>query len=86
LPDTEDAAADSEADDAGEPIALLAALRETPAAGFVPRLRRSVERRRLGGTAAELGWSAVVLLAVEYLGVVFDSLRTREGGGTDERR
>lgn len=83
-PQGEPAAAE---DDHDEPLAALAALREPPTAQFLGRLRGTVERRRLVGGAAEIAWSGVGAVALEYLSLLFGALGGRPTqGGTDERK
>jgi hypothetical protein len=60
--------------DTGEPIALLAELRESPRPGFFPRIRNSIERFRLGSELTELSWRGIALLVLEYLDMVFQLL------------
>lgn len=63
-----------EPDDTGDPLTLVSELEESPTTGFLGRLRATVERRRLGSTTMELGWSGFLLVAFEYLAVLFAAL------------
>ena len=79
--------ADEAAVDTGEPIAALADLAEEPAAGFVGRLWRRIDRRRLGGELADMSIQGLLAALAEYLGWIFGSLGSGESreGTIDDR-
>ncbi len=58
-------------DDLGEPIAELGQLAEAPSAGFLERLRRSLQRRSLGSQLASLGWSGLGAVLLEFLRMIY---------------
>ncbi|MBC8425806.1 hypothetical protein H8E07_16955 [bacterium] len=61
--------------DPGEPIAELAALRETPADGFLDRVRHSVQRRLLVAQAADFSLGIFMRTMFDYLAAVLDAFR-----------
>ncbi|MBK6683561.1 MAG: hypothetical protein IPG45_03745 [Deltaproteobacteria bacterium] len=68
-----------EDDELGPPIAPLAGLDQEPSEAFMGRVRGSIRRRQLAGEAAELSWTGMGAVLLEYLELVFGALRTREG-------
>lgn len=68
-----------EDDELGPPIAPLAGLDQEPSEAFMGRVRGSIRRRQLAGEAAELSWTGMGAVLLEYLELVFGALRTGEG-------
>jgi hypothetical protein len=72
-----------ETEDLGEPIDELRELAEPPSAGFLDRLRRSLQRRSLSSQLASLGWSGLGAVLVEFLRMIyalFEDKPTDRGG------
>lgn len=69
---------DPETIDTGEPVEVLQALSVTPRAGFVQRIRASIQRRDLSSHFADFSWKAVTAVFLEYLSLAFGLL-----GGSD---
>jgi hypothetical protein len=63
--------ASNDAIDTGEPIELLQAVAVVPRAGFMARIRSSIQRRTLGSQFADLSWKAVTTVIMEYLTLAF---------------
>lgn len=71
--------------DPGEPVAVLADLREPVSTGFLDRVQRKIERRSLANEFASASWYFPVLVLLEILVMLFDFLglrRDREGGSS----
>lgn len=68
-----------EDDDLGAPIAPLAGLDQAPSEAFLGKVRGSIRRRQLAGEAAELSWTGVATVLLEYLELVFGALKSGEG-------
>lgn len=66
-------------DELGAPIAPLAGLDQAPSDAFMGKVRGSIRRRQLAGEAAELSWTGVAAVLLEYLELVFGALNRGEG-------
>lgn len=66
-------------DDLGAPIAPLAGLDQEPSEAFIGKVRGSIRRRQLAGEAAELSWTGLATVLLEYLELVFGAMRRGEG-------
>ena len=64
--------------DTGEPIAELADLVEPAEAGFFGRLWRRIDRRRLGSEIADLGWTGVFTVFIEYLSMLMEVFEAKD--------
>jgi hypothetical protein len=71
--DVDPEAIDPDAIDTGEPIYLLANLEEPASTGFLERLGRRIERRRLGAEVTGFFWHGPLLVLVEFLKAIFES-------------
>ena len=76
-PPTDDGAPGAAGIDTGEPIAELAELTAEPRTGFLGRLWRRIDRRRLSGEVAEFGWNGLFAVLVEFLSMAMDIFKTR---------
>lgn len=74
---------DPDSIDTGEPIALLRDLEESPSVGFLGRLRRAIERRRLASDVGGLAWHGPVLVVLELMAAVFRILGIGRGEQPD---
>jgi len=63
---------DSDDVDPGEPLELLAELRQTPTLGFLGGIRRRIQRRNLAADATELSWSDLSFIVLQFLTMVFE--------------
>lgn len=52
--------------DAGAPVIELSELEEPVRSGFLSRLRRRIERRRLAGEVAAAGWHLPGIILLEF--------------------
>jgi hypothetical protein len=66
----------------GEPLAELASLREEPDDGFLPRIRRSIDRRLLVSDTADFSFRMLLKTMFDYLTAALDALQS---GRDDER-
>lgn len=66
--------------DPGPPIDALARLRASTAPGFADRVRGRIHRRSLGLQVLELSWFGPILVAVEFLAVLFGLAGVKEDG------
>jgi hypothetical protein len=57
--------------DTGEPIAMLRDFGEEPTAGFLARIRGSIQRRMLTSQLAEISWFAPVMVLFEFVKFFF---------------
>lgn len=69
----------------GAPVEALSRLDQAPSEAFLGRVRGSIRRRQLAGEAAELTWTGLSSVLLEYLELVFSALgppagRERESG------
>lgn len=62
---------DPDAIDTGEPVDLLRAVAVEPRPGFMGRIRGAIQRRTLGAQLADLSWTAVSTVIMEYLSLAF---------------
>ena len=60
--------------DTGEPIEQLADLQVAPRRGFLGRVRKRIERRRLSAEVTRLAWSAPITVLLELLDALFQTL------------
>lgn len=68
--------------DPGEPLEVLAELRQTPTLGFLGGIRRRIQRRNLVADATELSWSGLSFIVVQFLTMfleVFQPTNRTEG-------
>ncbi len=76
---------EGEAEDLGEPVALLSGLALEPAPGFFGRFHRRVNRRLLVADVATFSWKAWAQALLEYLVALFASFNpdrdTDKGAG-----
>lgn len=68
-----------------EPIAELRDLELQPKAGFLDRVRGSVERRRLTADTADLGWVGMQVFVLEMLDMLFGVFRPDRPDKGDSR-
>lgn len=72
----------------GEPLAELASLREEPDEGFLPRVRRSIDRRLLVADTTDFSFRVLLKTMFDYLTAALDALqssRDDEWSDDDER-
>jgi len=74
-----------EAIDPGEPITALRTLAEEPAVGFLARIRNAIQRRLLVSHLMDLSWFAPVLVALEYLKVIFGLVDEAKQSGEERK-
>jgi len=72
-------------DEPGEPLVLLATLREDAPGGFLDRLRAAIRRRLLVVELAELSWRGVGGTVLEYFRIVVQIFH-RPGSREDDSR
>ena len=58
--------------DPGEPVELLAELRQTPPLGFLGGIRQRIQRRNLVADAAEFSWSGLSFIVLQFLTMVLE--------------
>ena len=56
--------------DAGEPIEVLGALERPASGGFIARLRRRIERRKLTSEVVSVGWHLPGIILLEFWNMV----------------
>jgi hypothetical protein len=61
--------------DTGEPLALLAGLRQAPPPGFLRRVQGRIQRRYLAADAADFSFAGLACVALALLTVLFQGLR-----------
>lgn len=66
--------------DPGPPIDALARLRAPTAPGFADKVRGRIQRRSLGLQVLELSWFGPILVAVQFLVVLFGLMGFKEDG------
>lgn len=65
--------------DTGEPIAMLRNFGEEPTAGFLTRIRGSIQRRMLSSQLAEISWFTPVLVLFEFVKFFFGFFESVSG-------
>ena len=65
--------------DAGEPVELLASLRQTPTSGFLSRIQGRIQRRHLAADAADFSFAGLACVALAFLTVLFQAVGPRGG-------
>lgn len=79
MADEDEARADFDTEDLGEPIAELRELEEIPDRGFVGRLMNSLRRRDLSSQVATLSWNGLGAVLLEFLKIMFAGFSTTDG-------
>jgi hypothetical protein len=73
--------------DPGEPLDELASLGEDPAAGFLPRIRRSIDRRVLVSDTADFSFRVLFKTMFDYLAAALDAFQpVRKDDRSDDER
>lgn len=67
----------------GVPIGELAEIAEPTSAGFLGRIRGSIDRRRLGSELTDLSWNGVLSVMLEFVDMAVNLLT---GSATTEKR
>ena len=70
--------------DIGEPVELLAGLRQTPASGFLRRIQGRIQRRHLAADAADFSFAGLACVALAFLMVLFQAFRPLDRPEGDE--
>ena len=70
--------------DPGEPVELLAGLRQTPTTGFLSRVRGQIQRRHLAADTADFSLAGMAFVALAFLTVLFQAFRPLDRAEGDE--
>ena len=63
---------DADSIDTGEPIAELAELTVEAPRGFLGRLWRRIDRRKLGGAVMDFGWHGLFAVFAEFISMAME--------------
>ena len=70
--------------DTGEPLELLAGLRQEPPPGFLRRVQGRIQRRHLVADTADFSFAGLACVALALLTVLFQGFRQLGGAEGDE--
>ena len=70
--------------DTGEPVELLAGLRQTPTTGFLSRVRGRIQRRHLAADTADFSLAGMAFVALVLLTILFQAFRPLDRAEGDE--
>ena len=70
--------------DPGEPLALLAGLRQTPTMGFLSRVQGRIQRRHLAADTADFTFAGLTCVALAFLTALFQVFRPVDRAEGDE--
>lgn len=70
--------------DPGEPVEVLAGLRQAPTTGFLSRVQGRIQRRHLAADTADFSLAGMAFVALAFLTVLFQAFRPLDRAEGDE--
>lgn len=68
----------------GRPVSELALLDRTPESGFLGKVRRSIERRRLGSQVTGFAWNAPLIILLSFVEMLAGLIQISGSHGTED--